>query len=167
MWRENFLKRLERWFPPHDYGKFKETFERHECVPRSRLYLADGYDIVRSYTDGLEIKEEKEARQRGILILYALPDTCKLGLTEAQAYAVVWKTFQEIQQAAPRAVVFYGQETGVKRENPDKPFDELGVLLPIHEFEKKMLQHMEEIDGTVLSCRERMMEQAGNDSLKL
>ena len=65
------------------------------------------------------------------------------------------------------AVVFYGQETGVKKENPEKPFDELGVLLPIHEFEKKMLQHMEEIDGIVLACRERMMELAGNDSLKL
>lgn len=36
-----------------------------------------------------------------------------------------------------------------------------------HEFEKKMLQRMEEIDGIVLACRERMMEQAGNDSLKL
>lgn len=54
-----------------------------------------------------------------------------------------------------------------KKESPDKPFDELGVLLPIHEFEKKMLQRMEEIDGIVLACRERMMEQAGNDSLKL
>ena len=70
-------------------------------------------------------------------------------------------------QAAPHAVVFYGQETGIKKESPDKPFDELGVLLPIHEFEKKMLQRMEEIDGIVLACRERMMEQAGNDSLKL
>ena len=161
------LKDVGKMVSAHDYGKFKETFDRHECVPRSRLYLADGYDIVRSYTDGLEIKEEKEECQRGILILYALPDTCKLGLTEAQAYAVVWKTFQEIQQAAPHAVVFYGQETGVKKENPEKPFDELGVLLPIHEFEKKMLQHMEEIDGIVLACRERMMELAGNDSLKL
>ena len=130
----------------HEYGKFKETFDRHECVPRSGLYLADGYDIVHSYTDGLEIKEEKEKRQRGILILYAL---------------------QEIQQAAPHAVVFYGQETGIKKESPEKPFDELGVLLPIHEFEKKMLQRMEEIDGIVLACRERMMEQTGNDSLKL
>ena len=101
----------------HEYEKFKETFDRHECVPRSGLYLADGYDIVHSYTDGLEIKEEKEERQRGILILYALPDTCKLGLTEAQTYAVVWKTFQEIQQAAPHAVVFYGQETGIKKES--------------------------------------------------
>ena len=128
------LKDVGKMVSAHDYGKFKETFDRHECVPRSRLYLADGYDIVRSYTDGLEI---------------------------------VWKTFQEIQQAAPRAVVFYGQETGVKKENPEKPFDELGVLLPIHEFEKKMLQHMEEIDGIVLACRERMMELAGNDSLKL
>ena len=35
------------------------------------------------------------------------------------------------------------------------------------ECEKKMLQRMEEIDGIVLACRERMMEQAGNDSLKL
>ncbi|MFR7901255.1 MAG: DUF4866 family protein [Ruminococcus sp.] len=54
-----------------------------------------------------------------------------------------------------------------KRKIHEKPFDELGVLLPIHEFEKKMLQHMEEIDGIVLACRERMMELAGNDSLKL
>lgn len=105
----------------HEYEKFKETFDRHECVPRSGLYLADGYDIVHSYTDGLEIKEEKEERQRGILILYALPDTCKLGLTEAQTYAVVWKTFQEIQQAAPHAVVFYGQETGIKKKVPINP----------------------------------------------
>ena len=62
-----------------------------------------------------KLKKKKEERQRGILILYALPDTCKLGLTEAQTYAVVWKTFQEIQQAAPHAVVFYGQETGIKK----------------------------------------------------
>ena len=54
-----------------------------------------------------------------------------------------------------------------KKRKSRKPFDELGVLLPIHEFEKKMLQRMEEIDGIVLACRERMMEQAGNDSLKL
>ena len=27
----------------HEYEKFKETFDRHECVPRSGLYLADGY----------------------------------------------------------------------------------------------------------------------------
>ena len=91
----------------------------------------------------------------------------RLNLTEAQAYAVVWNTFQEIQQAAPTAIVFYGQETGVKKADPSKPFDELGVLLPIHAFEKKMLQHLEKIDGIVLACRERMMEQAGNDSLKL
>ena len=47
-------------------------------------------------------------------------------------------------------MVYYGQETGLKKENPDKPYDEFGILLPIHEFEKKMLQHL-----------------AGNDSLQL
>ena len=52
---------------------------------------------------------------------YALPDTCKLGLTEAQAYTVVWDAFQKIQEEAPRAMVYYGQETGLKKENPDKP----------------------------------------------
>ena len=46
-------------------------------------------------------------------------------------------------------------------------YDEIGILLPIHEFEKKMLQHLDEIDGIVLACREKMMEKAGNDSLQL
>lgn len=32
------------------------------------------------------------------MILYALPDTKKIGLTEAQAYAVVWDTFHNIQK---------------------------------------------------------------------
>ena len=31
---------------------------------------------------------------------------------------------------------------------------------------KKMLQHLDEIDGIVLACREKMMEKAGNDSLQ-
>ena len=150
-----------------EYAKFKETYEHHECAPRSALYLADGYDLVRTYTEGLDIMEKKDNRKRGILALYALPDTCKLGLTEAQAYAVVWDAFQKIQEEAPRAMVYYGQETGLKKENPDKPYDEIGILLPIHEFEKKMLQHLDEIDGIVLACREKMMEKAGNDSLLL
>lgn len=36
-----------------------------------------------------------------------------------------------------------------------------------NEFEEKMLQHLDEIDGIVLACREKMMEKAGNDSLQL
>ena len=84
----------------------------------------------------MQIEETKENRQRGVLALYALPDTCSLGLTEAQAYAMVWDTFHEIQMEAPRAIVYYGQETGVRQK---KEFDEIGILLPIHEFEKKML----------------------------
>ena len=112
----------------------------------------------------MQIEETKENRQRGVLALYALPDTCSLGLTEAQAYAMVWDTFHEIQMEAPRAIVYYGQETGVRQK---KEFDEIGILLPIHEFEKKMLQHLDEIDGIVLACREKMMEKAGNDSLQL
>lgn len=52
------------------------------------------------------------------MILYALPDTKKIGLTEAQAYAVVWDTFHNIQKEAPHAIVYYGQETGLKRNRP-------------------------------------------------
>ena len=110
------------------------------------------------------ILEKKENKSRGILILYALPDTCKMGLTEAEAYAVVWETFMQIQKAAPRAIVYYGQETGIKKQ---KEFDEIGVLLPIREFEKKMLHHLQEVDGIVLACREKMMEKAGQESLDL
>ena len=147
-----------------EYEKYRETYKAHRCAPRSKLYLADGYDVVRSYQEGMQICETKENKKRGIMILYALPDTRKLGLTEAQAYAVVWDAFQEIQRKAPRAEVYYGQDTGEKRQ---KGFDEIGILLPIHEFEKRMLHHLDEIDGIVLSCREKMMEKAGNESLDL
>ena len=59
--------------------------------------FADGYDIVRSYTEGMQIQEKKENKKRGVMALYALPDTRKLGLTEAQAYAVVWDTFRRFR----------------------------------------------------------------------
>ena len=62
------------------------------------------------------------------------------------------------------AIVFYGQETGSKS---GKTFDELGVLLPIKQFESKMLRHIGMIDGLVLSCREEMIRTAGADSLDL
>ena len=158
----NIREGKEKEISGREYEKFKEIYDRHECAPRSKLYLADGHDIVRSYTKGMELVEKKGNRNRGILILYALPDTRKLGLTEAQAYAVVWDTFHKIQEEAPRAMVYYGQETGVKK---DKEFDEIGILLPIREFEKKMLHHLSEIDGIVLACREKMMKKAGNESL--
>ena len=64
----------------------------------------------------MQIQEKKENKKRGVMALYALPDTRKLGLTEAQAYAVVWDTFQKIQRQAPRVEVYYGQDTGEKRQ---------------------------------------------------
>ena len=148
----------------HEYKKFHEIYQAHHAAPRSKLYLADADDLVRYYTSGMDICENAENRERGILILYALPDTKKLGLTEAQAYDVIWSTFHDIQEEAYSAIVYYGQETGIRS---GKSFDELGVLLPIHQFENKMLQHLSVIDGLVLSCREEMIKTAGSDSLDL
>ena len=56
----------------HEYKKFCEIYEHHHAAPRSKIYLADGY-----YTDGMNIDEKHENRKRGILVLYALPDTKK------------------------------------------------------------------------------------------
>ena len=148
----------------HEYKKFREIYQMHKAAPRSKLYLADGYNLVRYYTSGMNICEKQENKERGILILYALPDTKKLNLTEAQAYDIIWSVFHKIQKEAFSAVVYYGQETGSK---PGKSFDELGVLLPIHQFESKMLQHLEVIDGLVLACREEMIKMAGTDSFDL
>lgn len=148
----------------HEYKKFQEIYHAHDAAPRSKLYLADGYDLVRYYTSDMNIKEKHENKERGILLLYALPDTKKLHLSEAQAYDVIWTTFHKIQQEAYSAIVFYGQETGSRS---GKTFDELGVLLPIKQFESKMLRHIGVIDGLVLSCREEMIRTAGADSLDL
>ena len=44
----------------------------------------------------------------------------------------------------------YGQDTGCKlQEN----HDELGVLLPLKEFEHNILHHLEQVDGIVLRCK--------------
>ena len=48
-----------------------------------------------------------------------------------------------------------------------KNHDELGVLLPLKEFEHNILHHLEQVDGIVLRCREEMIHQAGKDSLPL
>ena len=93
-----------------------------------------------------------------------LPDTNIRNFMEAQAYDIIWSAFQDIQKEAFSAIVFYGQDTGIKS---GKGFDELGVLLPIHQFESNMLHHMRAIDGLVLSCREEMIKLAGSNSLDL
>lgn len=79
----------------HDYAKFQEILNQHTLAPRSKLFLADGYDIERSYTNDLEIEEKLANGRRGILILYALPDTVALGLKEAEAYAIIWTAFRK------------------------------------------------------------------------
>ena len=158
------LKSTGKAVSHHEFSKFQEILRHHKCAPRSKLYLADGYDTIRSYNEALEIEEQYENPKRGILTLYALPDTVMLGMTEAQAYAIIWDTFREIQRCAPSAMVYYGQETGMKNQ---KKYDEMGVLLPIHQFENQMLHHLEEIDGIVLACRESMMKKSGKDSLDL
>lgn len=160
----NLLEEKKSSVTKHEYKKFQEIYNAHPAAPRSKLYLADGYHLVRYYTTDMNICEKQENKERGILILYALPDTKKLNLTEAQAYDVIWSTFHDIQKEAFSAVVFYGQETGTKS---GKSFDELGVLLPIHQFENKMLHHLSAIDGLVLSCREKMIKVAGTNSLDL
>lgn len=148
----------------HTMKRFQDILSQHQKVPRSLIYLADGYDIERYYKHDGSVGQRKKDAIRGILLLYALPDTKKLHLTTAQVYAIIWDTFFNIQKAAPLARVFYGQETGEKNK---KDYDEIAILLPSHLFRRQMLEHMEIIDGLVLSCREKMMAQAGNDSLEL
>ena len=160
----NLLEDKKELVSKHEYKKFHEVFQTHHAAPRSKLYLADGYDLIRYYTSGMEICEKPENRERGVLILDALPDTKKIGLTEAQAYDIIWNTFHEIQKEAFTAIVYYGQETGTRS---GKSFDELGILLPIHQFEANMLHHLSVMDGLVLACREEMIKMAGNNSLDL
>ena len=77
------LESKKREVTAREYEKFHETYRQHQCAPRSKLYLADGYDIVRSYTEGMQIQEKKENKKRGVMALYALPDTRKLDFSTA------------------------------------------------------------------------------------
>ena len=94
-----------------------------------------------------------------------LPQEAKGNLTpRPRKDSVVFDAFNAIQDSCPTALVFYGQDTGYKRQ---RPYDELGVLLPLKEFEHRLLHHLEQIDGIALACRESMFRLAGSDSLPL
>ena len=149
---------------PRTLRKFSELRQDHTCVPRSALYLAEGSQLRHQYDREGQPKEVRIPARQGVLALYALPDTAQLGLSEAQAYSVVFDAFNAIQDSCPTALVFYGQDTGYKRQ---RPYDELGVLLPLKEFEHRLLHHLEQIDGIALACRESMFRLAGSDSLPL
>lgn len=141
-----------------ELARLTEVRQHHKCIENSNLFLADGYDIARSYTEGLDIEEKLCNRRRGILALYELPDTASLGMTEAEAYAIIWDAFCAIQHIAPSAAVYYGQDTG---DGSCGRFDEIGVLLPLHEFEKQILEHLDSIDEVISSCRQKMLDCTG------
>lgn len=148
----------------HMLHKFADIRRQHTLPPRSALYLADGSHLRHIYDEKMQVQEIMSPPRRGILTLYAMPDTAEQGLTEAEAYNIVWDAFNAIQQACPTAMVFYGQNTGFKKE---RAYDELGVLLPMKEFEHHILNHLDQVDGIALACREKMMKAAGIDSLPL
>ena len=158
------LPQVREAVSPRTLRTFSELRQDHTCVPRSALYLAAGSQLRHQYDREGQPKEVRIPARQGVLALYALPDTAQLGLSEAQAYSVVFDAFNAIQDSCPTALVFYGQDTGYKRQ---RPYDELGVLLPLKEFEHRLLHHLEQIDGIALACRESMFRLAGSDSLPL
>ena len=149
---------------PRTLRKFADIRRQHTLPPRSALYLADGSHLRHLYDEDMQVQEIMSPPRCGILTLYALPDTAEQGLTEAEAYNIVWDAFNALQETCPTAMVFYGQDTGFKKE---RAYDELGVLLPMKEFEHHILHHLEQADGIALACREKMMQAAGIDSLPL
>lgn len=88
----------------------------------------------------------------------------KNGDVSALLLEICNRSMFDLLKEAFSAIVFYGQETGSKS---GKFYDELGVLLPIREFESTMLHHLGVIDDLVLSCREKMIKTADSNSLDL
>lgn len=159
----NKLETSARRISAHEWNKYQEILKNHTCAPRSKIYLADGYDIVRRYTNNLEIEEDFVNPKRGILILYALPDTAALGMSEAQAYAIIWDAFHRFKMRTFRNGLLW---TGNRSEEWTQiRWDRCSSA--VSQFEKKILHHLTEIDGIVLAGREALMRKAGKDSLEL
>ena len=79
--------------------KFHDIYRQHLLpVPRAALYLADGSHLRHKYTKDMQVREMYSPSRHGVLTLYALPDTVEQGLTEAQAYNIVWDAFNEISR---------------------------------------------------------------------
>ena len=55
----NLLEDKKSLANKHEFKKFREIYDSHTSVPRSNLYLADGYTLVRYYTTGMDICEKR------------------------------------------------------------------------------------------------------------
>ncbi|HBM3455754.1 TPA: DUF4866 family protein [Listeria innocua] len=133
-----------------EFEKFQEIIHSELSSSETAIYLVDDEDIVHSYESDFTISTKTINKKRGILVLYSLPSTLKLGMTEAQVYADIWETFLKIQEIIPSSRIFYGQETA---DNAD----ELGVFLPIHHFEKKMVQNIEQVNHLISTIRAQLL----------
>ena len=60
--------------------KFHDIYRQHLSVPRAALYLADGSHLRHKYTKDMQVREMYSPSRRGVLTLYALPDTVEQGL---------------------------------------------------------------------------------------
>lgn len=137
-----------------DYHRFKKILAEGTLAPKAKMYLAYGAREEHHYQDAtMKVETVKVGKHIGILLLYEFPDTKKEGLTEVQAYAIVWDALQELQEHFPRAAMFYGQEEEVEKT---EGYDELGIFLPMHRFFDQMERKVEQANGIALSCREKM-----------
>ena len=112
------LPQVREAVSPRTLRKFSELRQDHTCVPRSALYLAEGSQLRHQYDREGQPKEVRIPARQGVLALYALPDTAQLGLSEAQAYSVVFDAFNAIQDSCPTALVFYGQTPVISANGP-------------------------------------------------
>lgn len=125
------------------YRRFKNAFDARQ---KGGMYLAYGYRKQHVYTkNSMDTVTERIGEHIGVLLMYELPDTVT-SKTEAQAYADVWELFHKIQQALPRALVYYGQDALEKQE---KRYDGLGVFLPMDLFSRALEHHIAIVDGIV------------------
>lgn len=149
-----FLDESELHLWEKKYKMFRKLFEQQNEIPDYQMYMADGFRENHFYSEEGEIETRKISEHRGILLMFNFPESVEFEINEEKIYAIVWEALMRLQEALPRALMYYGKrdEHGIEKHTST-----LGIFLPFCHFEREMEKTIELANGIGLGCREAIL----------
>ena len=86
--------------------------------------------------------------------MFNFPESIEFEINEEKIYAIVWEALMRLQEALPRALMYYGKRD---EQGAEKHTSKLGIFLPFCHFEREMEKNIELANGIGLGCRETIL----------
>ena len=141
--------------PEKKYKVFCELYRDRTEIRDFQMCLACGFRERHCYDENMQVQTNKIGEHLGVLLLYQLPQDIENHAADAEIYAVVWNYMMRLEEALPRAIMYYGQ---MEENGTEKNSDRIGIFLPFEHFGSRMREHIDIANGIGLGCRGQIVD---------